>query len=219
MADYADVDILVDAVMEWYAMRWTKSQIKRQLREEFSDITVRAIESLLTMARRKIRELYGINPQEYKGRQIAFYEAIIRRKNKTRDKLTAAERLDKLFGLENVQGGDPATQAREIRKQIAEMEATMPDFEEADNGDTKHDGESQTDNAAESNESGTDENVEKQTGRDTTNFNSKENNIEPEDCITDDDFSEGLLEILDTIKDKEIEQFRTYRDHNEAGQE
>jgi len=107
--EYRYADELIDAVMEYIARKWTKSMIRRELREWFEDITLQTCNYLIGAAYRKIRDRYHIDPDQYKGQQVAFYESLIRDKHvKAADQLKAAERLDKLLGLENISSIDPA---------------------------------------------------------------------------------------------------------------
>lgn len=112
--EYSYADELIDSVMDYIAQKWTPAMIRRQLREYFPDITLKTCNYLIHNAKRRIRERYGIDPEEYKGEQIAFYEYIMRKNYKIADKLKAAERLDKLFGLENVTNIDPAALVNKI---------------------------------------------------------------------------------------------------------
>lgn len=142
--DYSQCMEIVEEVMEWIALRWSNSQIKRELREWFPDITSVAASFLISAAKKEIRKRYNIQPQEYKGRQIAFYEWVIRSKNKTRDKLTAAERLDKLFGLENVDTEDAESTAHKIRKAINEINDEMFEGDIGDVTGNKSEGDGKT---------------------------------------------------------------------------
>lgn len=123
--DYGDCEEIVDAVMDMIAKRWTKSMIKRELRDYFPGLSQGSAQWIITQAKRKICKIYNIDPQEYKGRQIAFYELILRGKDKTRDKLTAAERLDKLLGLEHISIEDPAEMAKKIVEFKRQAEKTV----------------------------------------------------------------------------------------------
>ena len=131
--DYAESMELVESVMEWIGMRWTTSMIKRELREYFgSDLSFMTVNFLIKTANKEIRKRYNIDPQHYKGIQITFYESIIRKEHeKTKNKLSAAERLDKLFGLEQISADDPEIQARKIREALIEMDESVG---EPDNG-------------------------------------------------------------------------------------
>lgn len=112
--DYGDCEEIVDAVMDMIAKRWTKSMIKRELREYFPGLSATSCQWIITQAKRKICKIYNIDPQEYKGKQIAFYELVLRSKEKIKDKLAAAERLDKLLGLEHISIEDPLLMAEKI---------------------------------------------------------------------------------------------------------
>ncbi len=126
--DWIQCEELIDACMEWIGRHWTKSMIKRQIRliadnKKLADGTCL---SIINKAYAKIRKLYSINPEEFKGIQIEFYRAVIRRQGeKTKDQITAAERLDKLFGLETISGADPEELARKARDALIGMEASI----------------------------------------------------------------------------------------------
>lgn len=123
--EYSTSELLVDQVVEWIALKWTKAMMKDYLRK-YVDVNLKnhTVVHLIKLANKQIRELYGIDPAEYKGRQIAFYEAVIRGRlpghktggvpSKVKDKLVAAERLDKLYGLEQISNIDPAQLAEQV---------------------------------------------------------------------------------------------------------
>lgn len=123
--DYGDCEEIVDAVMDMIAKRWTKSMIKRELREWFPGLSASSAQWIITQAKRKICKIYNIDPKEYKGKQIAFYELILRGGDKTHDKLAAAERLDKLLGLEHITIEDPALMAAKIIEFKRQAEKTV----------------------------------------------------------------------------------------------
>jgi hypothetical protein len=208
MTCHEDYELLVDAVMEMMARKWTKSMIKAQLRDDFKGIKLAAMRQIIRDAKAKIQKLYGIDPQEYKGRQISFYEYVIRTKSKMSDKLTAAERLDKLFGLEHIQGDDPEIQARRIREQLIEMESTMG-VGGPDNGGSSNEGESQVDTKKDAREPNSSDNKQQ------TNNNSKEIDLEAEDSITSNNIPSEVLDILKNIKDEEIKDFKKRRSNKE----
>lgn len=170
--EYKFADELIDAVMEWIGMKWTPSMIRRELREIFPDITFKTCMWLMNKAKKLIRELHGIDPSEYKGSQIAFYETLIRgKKIKIADKLKAAERLDKLFGLESILNVDPAALAEKILEFKRRAAQTVGGKQ--DDGGNKNDG-------------------ERENTDDTTNGASKEDNktistVEFEDKSIDED--------------------------------
>lgn len=124
--DFGDCMEIVEEAMEWIAKRWTFSMMKRELREWFPGLSDASCRWILTQAKREIIKRFNIDPKEYKGKQVAFYESIIRGKNeKTRDQLTAAERLDKLFGLESISTEDPALVAAKILEFKRQAEKTV----------------------------------------------------------------------------------------------
>lgn len=130
-------DDLFEECAEWMGLKWTKSMIKRELRGFFPGITLRVMDYIMYRARKVIRSKYGINPQEYKGSQITFYEYVMRGKEKMHDKLTAAERLDKLFGLEHISDDNVDDIAAQIRDGITSMKASVPNPNEKGSDETK----------------------------------------------------------------------------------
>ena len=93
--DWGQCDELIEACMEWIGQHWTKSMIKRQIRKIADDkqLTDKTCIGIINKAYDKIRTLYGIDPQDFKGIQIEFYRTIIRKKEeKTHNKLTASAR-------------------------------------------------------------------------------------------------------------------------------
>jgi len=126
--------IVIDQVAEYIAMKWTKTQIFNHLRQTFPDLKRRTVRALIRRAGKDIMERYGINPEEYKGQQIAFYEYVIRGqsydkkdgcKSTVKERLVAAERLDKLFNLENIVNADPAEKAAQIIEFIKQAKETV----------------------------------------------------------------------------------------------
>lgn len=142
--DYSQCIEIVEAVMEWIALRWSKSQMKRELREWFPGLSGMTCDFIFSAAKKEIRRRYGINPDEYRGKAIAFYEYVIRGESKMRDKLTAAERLDKLYGLEQLQHEDANTTARKIRDALSQLDNQV--IKEKPDGEAKnsvHEGDSE----------------------------------------------------------------------------
>ena len=125
--------IVVDQVAEYLAQKWTKSQIFNKLRKTFPDVKRRTVRALIRAAGKDIMARYGINPEEYKGAQIAFYEYVLRGtsfdnegcKSTVKERLVAAERLDKLFNLENIVNSDPAERAAQIIEFIKQAKQTV----------------------------------------------------------------------------------------------
>jgi len=138
--DYGDCEEIVEAVMEMIGKRWTKSMIKAELRKWFPGLTDSSAQWIITQAKRLICKIYNIDPHEYKGKQIAFYESVIRGGAKVHDKLTAAERLDKLFGLEHITMEDPALMAQKIIEFKKQAEATVGGTGGQSNGGSEHEG-------------------------------------------------------------------------------
>lgn len=135
-------DVIIDETMEWLGRKWTTGMIKMQMREMWPGIKVATIYAIISRARKKICALYKINPNDYKGSQISFYEYMMRKKGgKDRDKIKAAERLDALFGLEQISAADPEDIAAKIiqfKKDMDSMMGANP------YGDNRNDGNSET---------------------------------------------------------------------------
>ena len=146
--------IVVDQVADYLAQKMTKTQIFNKLRGVFPDIKRRTVRALIRAAGKDIMARYGIDPEEYKGEQIAFYEYVLRGQSYDKDgckasvkeRLAAAERLDKLFNLENIVNSDPADKAAQIIEFIKQAKATVgsgvdpskvvdKDTEDKDDGD------------------------------------------------------------------------------------
>ena len=123
--DLSNSDELIDAVMDMIARKWTKSMIKRELRDYFPNIIQSTVFYLIRAARKRIRERYNIDPEEFKGEQIESYKLIIRTKNKTADVLKALERLDKLAGCENLVTEDLQHRAQQILEFKRQAQATV----------------------------------------------------------------------------------------------
>lgn len=199
--DYADSMELVEAVMEWIGMRWTVSMIKRELREFFGDdLSFKTCNYLIKAANAEIRKRFNINPQDYKGIQITFYESIIRnRSEKTKNQLTAAERLDKLFGLEQVSSDDPEILARKIRDALKEMDESIEDKQDGDKQGSTNGGDGK-------NETGDDGNDRINKNENTTiegDETSKENLV-----IEDDNIPFEVIEEVRKIDNKDLKRFR-----------
>ena len=127
--DYSKWPLLVEACMEWIAQRWTKSMIRAELRLWFEkDIDARTCQAIIKAAKDEIKRIYNIDASEYRGRQISFYELIIREKKyyeeciKVESRIKAAERLDKLFNLEGIQAEDADAIAERVRTALQEMD-------------------------------------------------------------------------------------------------
>ncbi|KKL11009.1 hypothetical protein LCGC14_2550120 [marine sediment metagenome] len=140
--ELTDSEDVIDAAVEWYGKKWHKGMMYAEMRKWFPGVSIGTMNRVLKIARHKICALYGIDPLEYKGSQISFYESILRdNKNKVDSQIKAAERLDKLFGLEQVSGADPADLARKViafKKEIEEQNSG--EDEENGDGGNKHEG-------------------------------------------------------------------------------
>lgn len=200
--DYGDCLEIVEACMEWIARRWTKSMIKRQLREYFPGLSASSCQYVITRAKQEIYKRFGIDPKDYKGLQISFYEAVIRGDAKVRDKLTAAERLDKLFGLETLVSEDPGNIAAKIIEFKKEAANTVGG---QDNGGSEDEGARADDGVREEGitKSGSRQDIPStEVGEDFTT-NSKEIEIAEEtEGVPKDMPSEVVKEITDIIEKK-----------------
>ena len=202
--DYAESLELVEAVMEWIGMRWTTSMIKRQLREFFGkDLSFQTCNYLIKAACKEIRKRYNIDPQYYKGVQIEFYESIIRNiHEKTKNKLTAAERLDKLFGLEQITADDPEVQARKIREALKEMDESIEDNKDGGEQRSTNDGEGKTSNE------GNQQSV--QSNSEVGNKEASDNREKVEDKTKkeNESISEEAIKELKNLKNEDLKRFR-----------
>lgn len=195
-----DYDDIIDECMEWIGRKWTTGMIKTQMREMWPGIKVSTIFVIISKARAKIRKLYNIDPNEYKGSQISFYEAIIRSKAKVRDKLKAAERLDALFGLESISNADPAELAAKIRQFIQEADSTIGEQD----GGNKNVGDSETNTVLQTNdakEGGSTENDNRTKTK--TNDDAGQNVCDAEDKTIDTESADG---VVDSEKAEVIEE-------------
>lgn len=210
--DYADSMELVETVMEWIGMRWTVSMIKRELRSYFgNDLSFQTCNYLIKSAKAEIRKRFNIDPQEYKGIQITFYESIIRRsKEKTINQLKAAERLDSLFGLEQVTGDDPEVQARKIREALKEMDECFEDTENGDEQRSENDGEGENkteDGDSKRNESGCND-----SGSQSSEKISGETS-QPTEPVAESEVSvEEAVNEIDKLKKEDFERFRNRKE-------
>lgn len=194
--DYAECTELVEAAMEWIGMRWTVSMIKRELRSYFgSHLSFGTCNWIIKAANKLIRDRFNIDPQEYKGIQITFYEGIIRNcKEKTQNQLKAAERLDSLFGLEQISSDDPEIIARKIREELNAMNESMNIEGDDNDGEQRNtnDGDGQVDAG-----NGEQNSV---LGDNSTN---KENT-----SVEDDPDAKKAIEELKNLKTEDLERFR-----------
>jgi len=90
----------IDFVRDLLASCCTKSTIKRLVRDEFGDLHHSTIEDYI----RRAREARDIDAErgrrEKRNEQVDFYRRMMRTAELDRDKIRAAERYDKLNGLE-----------------------------------------------------------------------------------------------------------------------
>lgn len=206
--DYADSMELVEAVMEWLGMRWTESMIKRQLRDYFGEhLSFQTCKYLIKAAKAEIRKRFNIDPQEYKGLQITFYESVIRRKEeKTKNQLTAAERLDKLFGLEQITFDDPEIMARKIREGIASMKESVSGENDGGNEEVIKENGGEGKNDAENKQEVI------QSAGDGSSGNERNETNKEEPIIEDSSISSKIPEELKNIKPENMDRFRKDRD-------
>jgi hypothetical protein len=186
LIDCAEV---IDQVMEWIGMKWKKSMIKAELRKWFPDLKGMTAEFIISAARKKIKVLYKIDATEYKGKQIEFYESIIRGKAKHRDKLTAAERLDKLLGLENISTDDPLITAQKIREALNKMDNTV----------SSEENENEEDGGLQENKNNKNEGDSK-TNADESSGESIKIVSDEDDIFKDEDLPEEVLEELKNLR-------------------
>lgn len=132
--EYRNSDILVDYVVDLLAQKWTRSMILHEIQVTLDkEVKLSTVITLISSAKKRIVKRYHISPEEYKGEQVAFYEAIIRGKtnsanglpSKISERLTAAERLDKLLNLEHISNDDPADKAAKVREFLRAADATV----------------------------------------------------------------------------------------------
>ena len=131
MSDDKDLvcDLVVDYVVELLGRRYRKSQIKIELARKINGgkaLDIYAFNLILKTAKQKIRNLYGIDPLEAKGRAIEFLELIIRDdKASLNYKLKAHEDLVDLLGLNTIGTEDPTVYAAKVAEALREMDNTI----------------------------------------------------------------------------------------------
>lgn len=116
---------IIDMIVEWIGRKKTKSQIKQEIKKLCPGLTPRNIEPLITLARRKIAQLYNIDPLEYRGSSISFYESVIRSDASLRYKILCQQRLDALFGLEHISTDSPAGYAEKVLAAMKEADGSV----------------------------------------------------------------------------------------------
>jgi hypothetical protein len=117
---------VIDLVVEWIGRKYTKGQIKAKLLRMHPHLTPRVMEPIITLARKKIRMLYNVDPVEFKGSSIEFYQSVIRsEKAELRHKILCQERLDKLLGLEHLAADDPEVYAERVRAAMQEADCSV----------------------------------------------------------------------------------------------
>lgn len=116
---------IIDNIVEWIGLKHTKSQIKAKLREANKNIDIKTIEGLISLARKKIRQLYKIDPLEFKGSAIEFYCSVIRGEHDVRYKILCQERLDKLLGIDQIASEDPNTYADKVLQAMRQADGSV----------------------------------------------------------------------------------------------
>lgn len=121
-------DLIVDAVVEWLGKKYRKSQIKLELAKINGGerLDFRVVDHIISLAKKKIRNLYHVDPIEFKGSSIEFYQSVIRNpKAKIKDKLVAQQRIDVLLGLEHLATDDPAIYAEKVKAAMKAMDDSV----------------------------------------------------------------------------------------------
>ena len=119
-------DELIDQVAEWLGMKLRKSHIKVKLREVYPEIKICVIERLITLAKKRIIEIFHIDPQEFKGSSVEFYSSVIRDTEvPVKFRLVAQQRLDILLGLEHISSDDPNEYASKVQDALREMDGSL----------------------------------------------------------------------------------------------
>lgn len=121
-------DLVIDAVVEWLGKKYRKSQIKLELAEINGGkrLDPWVVERIISLARKKIRDIYHIDPIEFKGTSIEFYQSIIRHpKYSIKYKLIAQARIDALLGLEHLSSDDPTVYAAKVTEALKAMDKSV----------------------------------------------------------------------------------------------
>jgi len=119
-------DELIDQVVEWLGMKCRKSHIKAKLREIYPEVNLPTIEKLITLAKKRIIEIFHCDPQEFKGSAVEFYSSIIRDVEvPIKFRIVAQTRLDSLLGLEQVTSDDPQEYASKVQDALREMDGSL----------------------------------------------------------------------------------------------
>lgn len=121
-------DLIIDHVVELLGRRYRKSEIKMELAKinGGNPLNFRIVNTIISKAKAKIRTMYGIDPVEFKGLSVEFYQSIIRNeKSALRSKIRCCENLDRLLGLEHLTADDPTALASKIAEAIKAMDETV----------------------------------------------------------------------------------------------
>jgi hypothetical protein len=112
----------LDFTFELLSRGLHKSEIKKQIRAKYGDLSARTIESYLSRAREKVLLLIQSNKNTVRAESYAFYEAMQRDGNATvREKILARERIDKLLGLDAPTNININHLDKEIEEQLARL--------------------------------------------------------------------------------------------------
>lgn len=124
--------------------------IKAELREWFGDkLPSTLCERIISCARRKITSLYRVDPMEFKGSSIEFYQSVIRNPRiSVQCKLTAQERLDKLLGLETMSIDNPAVYAAKVAAAMKAADGTVSGSDVTDVDEEEANAKSSADSSA-----------------------------------------------------------------------
>jgi len=122
----ADDDI-VNFVCDMLAQRFHKGQIKKAIREELAaDISLPALECLITTAKKRIRDRYKIDATEYKGYLVAELERLLRAKTPTKYRLKIIHELADLLGLRAIADQEtPQEYAKKVAEAIRQMDGSV----------------------------------------------------------------------------------------------
>lgn len=123
-----DDEEIVDFVMELLGRRYKKGEIKNKIREKIApDISVPALEALITAAKKRIRENYRIDPMEYKGYLIEELERFLRNdKTSIKLRLKTIHELAELLGLRAIAETEtPLEYAKKVAEAIKQMDASV----------------------------------------------------------------------------------------------
>lgn len=118
---------IVDFVCDLLAQRFHKGQIKKKIREELAkDISLPALERLITTAKKRIRERYKIDAGEYRGYLVAELERLLRAKTPTKYRIKVIHELAELLGLRHIADTEtPQEYAAKVCEAIKAADASV----------------------------------------------------------------------------------------------